>query len=783
MPKDQPITESKTLTESLDYEKLCGVFTHRYTSSVYSRQVAALRRVARHREAGFTYSELSSVHMLMQLALERVLDGNIVFNAPFCALLSLLQIAPRVDEPLADSTKLSLQSDTLQLLSYCFDERCAVEVRMAALQCLDAFLRYQSTTPTMQTQAELLSVSCILDSVVNACIHARQSVESRGVFEAAIACVWQASFHSECVDQLIESAFIPEFIESLSAQPACSESSVIFQCIETLWNLHSVDMRVAAYIAEERGIVDTLHRILGELLYQGYRDRDRELRNFILCFIQSLLRDERTSVARSIRRMLTHVGLVDTLVLQAFYTEAPWIRDMADDIEQQVGISPVQPELSQLTNNLDFEFKQMCWMLIGELSTDMVALARISKARPLKALAQYLCNATVQDRWCWSKLAELQSHALTLITELAPRLPAQFEQDTITAVCMRFARSSLALQDDYSRNSGADADDDGGGDGDRHSHNSAEKRHPSPPTTDRSFASNSTAGISSPRERRAFASSTVPLPKQPTQYEIEQQTGVILSGLRLLDIRSHIVHQAEAIACLNRICATLTQSQSCVQFGIKRFDASEFVDDESFTWLTNQLILYNSVLTHMQSLDQLVLQYVVDLCTLLSLVLEGHEAYRLQFIARQGVQSIKSICSILSMHAQNEQVVSQISGAKSALAASVAKTSSRNLFSRANTSDPSTPTDYVWHAVLALVKSVILNDSQAAELFCAIDGVDPLLDAIDMADDESDVKITCSRIVLSLSRQVHDIKYLVSNWCDMHEHAQLDESLQSLVSS
>ena len=82
-------------SSEINYAKVLKLFLHKDTAHLHSRQIAQLRRIARHSNTGFSLRSLPTIQQLLTLSLERLDAGHKEFLAPLTALVAVSGLPSR----------------------------------------------------------------------------------------------------------------------------------------------------------------------------------------------------------------------------------------------------------------------------------------------------------------------------------------------------------------------------------------------------------------------------------------------------------------------------------------------------------------------------------------------------------------------------------------------------------------------------------------------------------------------------------------------------------------
>ena len=340
-------------TERDIYATAISLFTHRHSADMHDRQVATVRRLCKLHHDGFYVADLRNLAKLLETMRTLVQDGKEMFVEPLVEMLQICSI-PFVKEIASEEYRnFSPLCDTIEELGKllaCTDKR----IVLAAGEVLATYAGSEEGLPaTVSYHHQVLEHSKVVASVAEAL---RSSGDmDRQVLLQLLRVLLELSRTKELAVQLLEEECLPVVIEAL----LCGfKTEIVLFAVETLWNVFELVPESVARVATPR-TVEVLAKGLNELLVEGHRTQDKELRNEILILITYLASEPACHAA------FAATGLLETILTTASAVEA------------DSGQSTVKAFVLT-SGNEDFEMKRAMINIVCAVASSEVCMEKIA---------------------------------------------------------------------------------------------------------------------------------------------------------------------------------------------------------------------------------------------------------------------------------------------------------------------------------------------------------------------------------------------------------------------
>lgn len=440
----------------MDLPAIIHIFTHRHTKALYSIQANALLKIIRFSKKGLRLPDLADHQVILEHALKAIDNDNPEAAAmidPACHLIRLHGQPFAVTRAYEEIEMSESISDSFQIIGRCLKSPNEF-IALAATDAIENFLNHSkqgtrslsgkslgkssksfsptsSLTSTSPTNAKYkvgdkinLSTSSpqqlhhdiIAHSGV--VVHLIDSLEAHSsnpkLSFSLVKAIKDVSLSPICAKQLIAAGFF-DIVSLLLDQDA--RSPQVDVVLELIRNLIMKDPEATKEFNSEVNI-RVLMVLLQQLLTEGHRAQDKELRNDILIILSLVAR------ISSNRPNLARTSCLRTLLLYSTYSEL-----LSNEFQGQLQIQ----SFTQSTEPLDLEMKLLMWSIACQCIQEQFCLAQIVQAELLRALFMYidldhLANDPVITRWSYTNLLQIQKVALRIITQIAVHMPEQFRQ-------------------------------------------------------------------------------------------------------------------------------------------------------------------------------------------------------------------------------------------------------------------------------------------------------------------------------------------------------------------
>lgn len=406
---------------AVDYDDIIRLFTHRHTAGLYKRQAAAFRQIAREKSAGLTIADIDPVCRVVQLGLERragiAAEGvpPEVFVKPLCSLIRLFglpYIKKKAYEEFDNGESLALVLDML-VSALDGDEP---ELIHAVSQTVMSFTANRDSRE-FALRCELVAVSGLVAGLVLAM--QRNAHDLATALPLVTACRQLATIPA-LTAQFDENVFgvLITLLERDFREP------LVLEVIQLLWLLldHKSDdddatpslgasmtlrPKSPASIGSSQAIasfaslksITVLSNLLRQSFVEGHRNVDRQIRNDILVLLILVAREAGP------RKLLDETGIFGDILSQATHSEMKILADQTpipiNTLEKTatVGLNKIRALRTSngvnaddtaansltaysftqdfITNTDDFQFKLLCWSLIGACACDTACHASL----------------------------------------------------------------------------------------------------------------------------------------------------------------------------------------------------------------------------------------------------------------------------------------------------------------------------------------------------------------------------------------------------------------------
>ncbi|NXI34357.1 CFA69 protein, partial [Galbula dea] len=386
------------------------------SNSQEMEQLKALRRVVKCLEKGLPLKDLAQIMEVINLCAEKR-NGQEAFTEPLCELIKLCGL-PFLKKKSSDESSYSgAASKAVAQLGYLMRVPSS-QVRIQICKCVVSFYHpelprklpsgYQPTSANYQIQmAELGGLAETL--VLSLALVENQLPEKLWVLKAL---QHLSSSGANCRLMMKAQAASRLCLYLNGADPS---GQLVFCSSEILWNL--LENTSKGEVVQQLSSLECVHalkEVFAELLLQGFRHCDRQLRNDLLGIA--------TLLAENPAAPLIESGFAKLLIVLATFTE--------------VRIpNPLLKGLKLTHSYEDFELKKLLFNVIRVFSKDPCAvqvtlslfflpLQLLSENDVMPALLYYVKpnpKPGFQD-WSAAQYEELQLHAIAVLASVAPLL-------------------------------------------------------------------------------------------------------------------------------------------------------------------------------------------------------------------------------------------------------------------------------------------------------------------------------------------------------------------------
>lgn len=468
-------------TDELDFPKLLGLFSHRHTSQLFSRQASALQKVVRVCEPkGLRMSYLEPIQQMIKFALASIdtADGEL-FIEPLSGLIRLHGKAfdtVRAFEALDSAHVLSV---SLQVIGLALKSKNPAII-ISIAQMLSDFVNTNQETSTLTCRLHdepRAPRTAIADAVVSDAgdeLTTRLNVAAApltpidlskappgelryfivahsGLIPLVLDCLQKNSDNAEIALALTSTCrdFSYALITSTQLTVAGlfdiasllldndARSAIINVLIELIWNLIELDPNAVAAFGTEVN-VRSLSRLLQQTLSNGYRNQDKYLRNEILVILNLIAR------VPANRKHLARTPTLRTLLLYSTFAELDDLYSNNNPYSNRN--PPMCAPFTQSTDHNDLEMKILMWIVSAMCISEQFSHSQIVQAEILRALMMYVDEEAIKthpavSRWSFTQLIALQKQALQVLFQIVSKLPQQYAYENGNEKLICFAET------------------------------------------------------------------------------------------------------------------------------------------------------------------------------------------------------------------------------------------------------------------------------------------------------------------------------------------------------
>ncbi|NXL93444.1 CFA69 protein, partial [Alectura lathami] len=391
---------------SVDLNRAIKLLKEPDSSSLEEEQLKVLKKVVKCFENGFPLKDLSQIIDILNLCAEKVNRTQEAFIEPICELIKLCGL-PFQKKKLSDEVSYSVAvSKSIAQLGYLMRVPSS-QVRIQICKCIISFYKvglprkllsgYQPTSANYKIQmAELGGLAETL--VLSLALVENQLTEKLWVLKAL---QHLSSSGVNCKLMMKAQAASRLCLYLSDADPS---GQLVFRSSEILWNLlENTSKEEVVNQLSSLECVHALKEVFVDLLINGFRHCDRQLRNDLLVIA--------TLVAENAAAPMIESGFTVLLIVLATFTEVKIP-------------NPLLKGLKLTFSYEDFELKKLLFNIIRIFSKDPHALQLLSENDVMPALLYYVKPHRKPGFHDWSaaQYEELQLHAIAILASVAPPL-------------------------------------------------------------------------------------------------------------------------------------------------------------------------------------------------------------------------------------------------------------------------------------------------------------------------------------------------------------------------
>ncbi|NXC45583.1 CFA69 protein, partial [Penelope pileata] len=400
-----PGAVQETWARSVDLDHAIKLLKDPDSSNLEEEQLKTLKKVVKCFENGLPLKDLAQIIDILNLCAEKVNEQE-AFVEPLCELIKLCGL-PFQKKKLSDEVSYSVvASKSIAQLGYLMRVPSS-QVRIQICKCIISFYK-------MELPGKLLSG--FQPTSANYKIQMAEAGELAETLVLSLALV---------ENQLTEKLWVLKALQHLSssevncrlmmkvqaASRLClylndddPSGQLVFRSSEILWNLlENTSKEEVANQLSSLECVQALKEIFVDLLINGFRHYDRQLRNDLLVIA--------TLVAANPAAPMIESGFTTLLIVLATFTEVKIP-------------NPLLKGLKLTFSYEDFELKKLLFNIIGIFSKDPRAVKLLSESDVMPALLYYVKPHKKPGFHDWSaaQYEELQLHAIAILATVSPLL-------------------------------------------------------------------------------------------------------------------------------------------------------------------------------------------------------------------------------------------------------------------------------------------------------------------------------------------------------------------------
>ncbi|KDO33711.1 hypothetical protein SPRG_19321 [Saprolegnia parasitica CBS 223.65] len=446
-----------------DFAKVLETLTEKQTSDLHSRHVALLESTTLNHPLGFRLADLPVVAQILEAAYAKIEAGVDELIAPVCAWTvhcSKPYLRTKSNEEFTNPQLLHSMTRLLGRFLTSFEAQIQVAaaetlLNIATGNCLSNSVRSSSNVdenlddqrPLPRDYSQQLMEKCgivpALASALETLVHDQlenegddpssgrmdlllfplvdliQEVSSWGPNAQALTQAGTLAYIIEILDSIhdLRDELLPLCMEILwNVLETCASATCSIQrCVSRSVLIHAFRTTNAIHVMGSPRTFDVLHKLFTQLLLQGHRKQDKELRNMCL-MIADILASKRRNIPCFESSQWLH-----TLLQYATACETGQLSGLA----KATNFASASDE--------DFELKHILWILLSDICTGHEAMVPIvADSALVDVLLMYVAmrpddaRTPVAAQWTPSQRRTLQVLALNVLSNLTALVPERF---------------------------------------------------------------------------------------------------------------------------------------------------------------------------------------------------------------------------------------------------------------------------------------------------------------------------------------------------------------------
>eukprot|EP00960_Hanusia_phi_P029538 748008-Hanusia_phi.AAC.5 len=407
---------------------LVALLANKHGTELYDRQVTMLKRICKTYSDGFLIADIHKLVQIFKHVGNCVDQGISEFVEPLCGLLDICS-KPFVKQIASEEYRnFDSLSEIVQTICSFISSRIP-EVQLSAAAAMVAYSTTDDGLPaTISFRNQILGNSSAIENVGQ--VFQRGDVDKRVLLQL-LQLLLELSRRNELAGQISEQNCLEYTVETL-LQGFKSQLCVI--SVEILWNCMENVPSAAERLGTKR-TADVFAQVITDVLKEGYRSQDKELRNELLLVLHYLAEKDK------IHQFFIENGLLETLLTTSSASES----EVRNEVKSSVLTSSSE----------DFEMKRTMMHTICLLSENAACMDRIKQHHSfIQGLVLHLddrfVNHPARKKFSRQQQRQLQIECLSSLVILVPRFPDLFIQLGGLAIILQF----LSEQSEESLRSG-----------------------------------------------------------------------------------------------------------------------------------------------------------------------------------------------------------------------------------------------------------------------------------------------------------------------------------------
>ena len=426
---------------------LVMLLTNKHSAELYDRQVKTLMRISKAYSDGFLIADIHKLVQIFKHVGGRVDQGMTGFVEPLCDLLNICS-KPFVKQIASEEYRnFDSLSEIVQLICSFISSKIS-EIQLSAAAAMIAYSTTDEGLPASNSfRNQILESSSAIENIGQ--VFQRGELDKRVLLQL-LQLLLVLSRRNELAAQISQQNCLEYAVEALLHG---FKSHICVISVEILWNCMENVPSAAERLGTKR-TADVFAQVITDLLKEGYRSQDKELRNELLLVLHYLAEkvvisspynfsdaDYVSALQDKIHEFFIANGFLETLLTTSSASES----EVRNDVKSSVLTSSSE----------DFEMKRTMMHIICLLSENSACMDRIKQHHSfIPGLVLHLDERYVthlaRKKFSRQQQRQLQIECLSSLVILVPKFPDLFIQLGGLAIILQF----LSEQSEESLRSG-----------------------------------------------------------------------------------------------------------------------------------------------------------------------------------------------------------------------------------------------------------------------------------------------------------------------------------------